>query len=67
MTAAVSGITRLRNTIMSNRNDRPTTSAMKSGSFDASTLAKSMKIAVLPPTRMERPELPHGLGDRLVP
>ena len=42
MTAAVSGITRLRNTVISNRNDRITTRPMKSGSFELSTLAKSM-------------------------
>ena len=42
MTAAVSGITMLRNTVISNRNDRITTSPMNSGSFELSTFAKSM-------------------------
>ena len=51
MTAAVSGMTRLRNTIISSRNDSSTTRPMKSGSFELSTLAKSMKMAVVPPTR----------------
>ena len=42
MTAAVSGITRLRNTVINSRNDRITTRPMKSGSFELRTLAKSM-------------------------
>ena len=42
MTAAVRGITRLRNTVINNRNDRITTSPMNRGSFELSTLAKSM-------------------------
>ena len=42
MTAAVSGITMLRNTVMSNRNDRITTRPMNSGSFELNTFAKSM-------------------------
>ncbi len=42
MTAAVSGITKLRNTVMSRRKDRSTTRPMKSGSFELRTLAKSM-------------------------
>ena len=42
MTAAVSGMTKLRNTVISRRNDRSTTRPMKSGSFELRTLAKSM-------------------------
>ena len=50
MTAAVSGMTRLRNTTASSRNDSTTTSPMNSGSLDDSTRAKSTKMAVVPPT-----------------
>ena len=42
MTAAVSGITKLRNTVISSKNDKITTSPMKSGNFELSTFAKSM-------------------------
>ena len=42
MIAAVRGITKLRNTVISSRNDRITTRPMNSGSFELSTLAKSM-------------------------
>ena len=50
MAAAVSGMTMLRNTMASSRNDSTTTSPMNSGSLDESTRAKSTKMAVLPPT-----------------
>ena len=42
MTAAVSGITKLRNTVISRRKDSSTTRPMKSGSLALRTLAKSM-------------------------
>ena len=51
MIAAVAGITRLRNTAISSRNDSSTTTPMNSGSLLESTLAKSAKIAVCPPIR----------------
>ena len=50
ITAAVSGMTRLRNAIISSRNDRPTTATMNSGILAASTFAKSTRIAVWPKT-----------------
>ena len=40
--AAVSGITSDRNTVISNKKDRMTTMATKSGSLALNTLAKSM-------------------------
>ena len=42
MQAAVSGMTKLRNTVIRRRNDSSTTRPMKSGSLELSTLAKSM-------------------------
>ena len=50
MAAAVSGMTMLRKTAASNRNDSRTTRPMNRGSLEESTLAKSAKMAVLPPT-----------------
>ena len=50
MTAAVSGMTMLRNTTASSRNESTTTRPMNSGSLDDSTWAKSTKMAVFPPT-----------------
>ena len=50
MTAAFSGTTRLRSTSASRMNESRTTTPMKTGSFAVSTLAKSVKIAVIPPT-----------------
>ena len=48
MTAAVSGMTRLRNAMSSSRNDSPTTTAMNSGILRPRTFAKSTLIAVSP-------------------
>ena len=50
MHAAVAGTTRLRKATSSSRNPRPMMTAMNSGSLPAMTVAKSSKIAVLPPT-----------------
>ena len=50
ITAAVAGISRLRNAIISSRQPSSTITAMNSGSFSVSTPAKSSKIAVIPPT-----------------
>ena len=50
MTAAVSGISRLRNAIISSRQPSSTITKMNSGSLSVSTPAKSSKIAVMPPT-----------------
>jgi hypothetical protein len=44
------GITVERKTTSSRRADRPTTIAMNSGSFVASTWLKSIDVAVAPPT-----------------
>ena len=44
------GISRLRKTAISSRNDSSTTTPMNSGSLSASTVEKSSKIAVWPPT-----------------
>src|ERR1700731_3237807 len=62
MTAAVRGMTKLRNTVMNKRKDRRTTSPIKRGSLDESTFEKSMKIAVVPPTRTFTPELETAWG-----
>ena len=50
ITAAVSGMTMLRNAIISSRQPSSTITKMNSGSFSESTTAKSSKIAVMPPT-----------------
>jgi hypothetical protein len=50
MTEATSGMSRLRNTAMSRRNARSTTTAMNTGSLSVSTWEKSMLVAVTPPT-----------------
>ena len=50
MTAAVSGMTTLRNAISSSRNDSPTTAAMNSGILADSTWVKSTETAVCPNT-----------------
>ncbi len=55
MTAAVSGMTRLRNTAISSRKLSSTTTPMNSGSLADRTWLKSSKIAVLPPTSTFRP------------
>ena len=51
ITAAIAGISRLRNTAVSSRKESSTTTPMNSGSFLLSTLEKSAKIAVWPPIR----------------
>ena len=51
MAAETSGITMLRKTTASSRNDSKTTSPMNRGSLADSTWAKSTKIAVVPPTK----------------
>jgi hypothetical protein len=50
MTEATNGMSRLRNTAARSRNARSTTMAMNSGSLSVSTWAKSMLVAVTPPT-----------------
>ena len=50
MTAAVSGISRLRNTSTNNRKLSSTTIPMNSGSLFERIWLKSAKIAVVPPT-----------------
>ena len=55
ITAAVRGMTMLRNTMDSRRKESSTTRPMNRGSFDPSTRAKSTKIAVLPPTKTRTP------------
>ena len=55
MTAAIAGITRLRNTAVSSRKESSTTTPMNSGSLLESTFEKSAKIAVWPPIRTCRP------------
>ena len=50
MTAAVNGMTMLRNTPASSRKESATTSPMNRGSLEVSTRAKSTKMAVFPPT-----------------
>ena len=50
MTEATSGMSRLRNTAMSSRNARSTTTAMNTGSLLVSAWEKSMLVAVTPPT-----------------
>ena len=50
MTAAVAGTSRQRKATSSSRNPSPTITVMKSGIFELMMLAKSSKIAVLPPT-----------------
>ena len=50
ITAAVSGISTLRNAIISSRQPSSTITKMNSGSLSVSTPAKSSKIAVMPPT-----------------
>ncbi len=49
MNAALTGITSERKTIASSSSDSPTTTAMNSGSFEASTLDRSEVVAVAPP------------------
>ncbi len=44
--AAIAGISRLRKTAVSSRNESRTTTPMKSGSLLLSTVEKSSKIAV---------------------
>ena len=53
--AAVSGMTRLRNTAISSRKLSSTTIPMNSGSLADSTWLKSSKTAVVPPTSTVRP------------
>ena len=55
ITAATAGITTLRNTAISSRKLSPITIARNSGSLRDSTVAKSSKIAVWPPTSTCRP------------
>src|SRR5579862_691287 len=55
MTEATSGISRLRNTTSSKMNARITTTAMNTGSLSVSTWAKSVLVAVTPPTWTTRP------------
>ena len=50
MHAAVAGTTRLRKATRRSRNPRPMMTAMNSGSLLLMTVAKSSKMAVLPPT-----------------
>ena len=50
-----SGMTMLRNTTASNRNDSSTTRPMNRGNLADRTWAKSMKMAVVPPTWTVRP------------
>ena len=63
MQAAVSGMRSERNTIINKRNESSTTKPMKSGNFELRTLAKSMKIAVFPPTSRLSPEWPDRRRD----
>ena len=62
ISAAIVGITRLRNTTVRSRNDSSTTTPMNSGSLLASTCEKSSKIAVWPPTSTWMPESPPARG-----
>jgi hypothetical protein len=55
MTAAVSGITMLRNTAISSRKLSTTTTPMNSGSLRDRTVLKSSKIAVCPPVSTCKP------------
>ena len=64
MTAAFSGTTRLRNTSASSMNESSTTTPMNNGSFEVSTSAKSVKIAVIPPTYTVAPEPLPPAGSR---
>jgi hypothetical protein len=50
ITEATSGMSRLRKTASRSRNASSTTMAMKMGSLSVSTRAKSMLVAVSPPT-----------------
>ena len=62
ITAAVSGMTKLRNTMAKRMNDIRTTNPMNSGSLDVKTLAKSTKMAVCPAHQDLYPGVVHGLG-----
>ena len=55
-------MTKLRNTVIRSRKDSTTTRPMKSGSLALSTLEKSMKMAVVPPTSSLTPEWPTTWG-----
>ena len=50
ITAATMGISTLRKATISNRQPRKTMTPTKSGNLLVSTVAKSTKIAVMPPT-----------------
>src|SRR3954451_15583873 len=50
ITAAVRGISRLRNAIISSRQPSSTITKMNNGSLSGSTPAKSSQMAVIPPT-----------------
>ena len=57
MSAAIAGMSRLRNTAVRRRNESSTTSPMNSGSLLVRTVEKSSEVAVWPPMRTWRPWL----------